>query len=306
MSGGSRPESIANTQTSPNWKFRPSTISLAADNVSNDFGHSTDGFRALTFEDIAYRFHVSGEIFIVDKAGEKLLSRSEESREWQFGSSIEKPLVSNWFFQKPGLPTVALHHEWQINKDGSVVVTIRQFDKMTQLKGSEVEFGKLIKEQKITLKDFSPINWVIEDESRRVVVRLTPDLWPNAEAIDVAALPIVGKNVVIFDQSGRLWGTIDGFSGQYFGVNTVQGTLALSFQPFKGAKLLGEAKEGHIRIKIGKEKITVQSERPFLPQNTKVNVYGIVDRAKKTERLHSVRTFTSDKEEQFLKSMSGG
>ena len=279
-------------------------VTFASDNTSNDFGHSSDNPPPLSADQIAYRFHVSGEVFVTDKTGEKLLSRSEETRDWQFGANIEKPIASNWLYQRAGLPTVALHHEWTISKDGTIAVNIQQYDNMIQGKDSEVQFGKLVREQKITLKDFAVVNWVVESDDKRVVIRLTPDLWMNSDAIDVNALPLAGKNAVVFDSGGHLWGTVDGFSGQFFGVNTVQGTVALSYHPFKGAKLIGEAKEGRITLKNGKDKIMIQSERPLLPTNVKANVYGLIDLSKKTERLHSVRTFTSDKEDQFLKDLS--
>lgn len=271
--------------------------------ASNDFSRSSSEVKALSADDLAYRFHVTGKIFILSQDGDKLINMASESREWQFSSSIEKPMESNWRFQQKGLPVVALKQKWTLGKDGKVSVEIAQYDDIERSKGSGIKYGKLIKEEKITLKNFAPIDWTIPAGSKKLVVRLTPGILQNTEAVDISSLPISGKNIVIFDKTGKLWAdqvTAD-HPSLYFGVTTHQGSLFLSFMPFKGSKLVGEANGGRIKIKNGKDEIYLQSETPFLPEDIRANIYGSIKPETRSDRLNSVRTYSSDKEEEFLK-----
>lgn len=282
------------------------TNAWSKDDVSNDFSRSDSEVKALGADDLAYRFHITGEIFILNPEGDKLINIANESREWQFGGSSDRPLTSNWRFQQKGLPVVALKQKWTIEKDGKISVEISQYDDIERTKGSEIKYGKLIKEEKFVLKNFAPIDWTISGDSQKLVVRLTPGVWPNNEAIDVSSLPMSGRNIVIFDKkTGRLWAdqVNADHPSVYFGVATHEGSLFLSFKPFKGAQLIGEAKEGRIKINSGKSRIILQSETPFLPKYIKANVYGIIKPEIKSDRLNSVRTYSSDKEDEFLKRL---
>ncbi len=282
------------------------TNAWSKDEASNDLSRSDSEVKALSAEDLAYRFHVTGEVFILNQEGDKLINIANESREWQFGGSSEKPMESNWRFQQKGFPVVALKQQWTLAKDGKISVEIAQYDNIERGKGSEIKYGKLMKEEKFILKNFAPIDWTIPAGSQKLVIRLTPGVWPNMEAVDISALPISGKNIVIFDKTGKLWGdqvTAD-HPSIYFGVTTHEGSLFLSFVPFKGAKLIGEAKGGRIKVKGGKGSVLLQSETPFLPKDVKANVYGIVKPEIQSDRLNSVRTYSSDKEEEFLKVFS--
>ncbi len=283
-----------------------SVTAWSKDENNNDFSRSDSEFKALSNEELVNRFHITGEIFIVSKEGDKLLSIAEERREWQFGGSGEKPLLSNWRFQQNGLPVVALKHKWTLEKDGKISVEIAQYENIEPGIGAEVKYGKLIKEEKLSLKNFAPIDWVIAAGSKNIIVRLTPGLWSTVEAIDISTMPISGKNIVIYDKAGKLWAdqvTAD-HPSVFFGVTTHQGSLFLSYKPFKGAKMIGEVKNGRIKIKNGKLTIFLQSELPFLPKDVKANVYGLIVPELKTEHLNSVRTYSSNKEEEFLKALS--
>lgn len=281
---------------------------FAQENTSNDFSRSENEIKAMTPEEQGWRFHLTGEVFVMNKDGDKLINVANESREWSFGGSIEKPLESNWRFQQKGLPLVALKHKWQLEKDGKISVEIAQYEDFERVQGSEVKYGKLIKEEKIVLKNFAPIDWEIPGSgAQKVIVRLTPGIWQNEEAVNISTLPISNKNIVIYDRAGKLWAesvTADR-TPTYLGIVTHEGSLALSFSPFKGAALIGEAKGNRIKIKSGKATVFLQGEQPFVPRNVKANVYGMIRLDRKTERLNSVRTYSSDKEAEFLKSMNG-
>lgn len=283
-----------------------STVTWAANNSSNDFGRSDTEINAITTEELSYRFHISGEIFVVSQDGERLINMANEKREWEFGGQFEKPLESNWSFQQKGLPTVALKQKWMMSTDGKLTVEITQYENMERGQESEVKYGKVVKEQKISIKNYAPVDWIIPGNSQNIVVRLTPGVWPKSDPVDIGALPLSGKNLAIYDGSGNVWADqIDGkHPAVFFGATTHKGSVFLSFIPFKGAKLIGEAKGGRIKIKSGKDKIYVQSETPLVPDNVRANVYGIINKDLTTVRLNSVLTYSSDKEPEFVKRIS--
>lgn len=283
-----------------------SVLANAKDDVSNDFSRSDSEIKPISVDDLSWRFHIAGDVFIVSSDGEKLINVANEKREWKFGGPSDRPMVLNWRFEQKGLPLLALRQKWILESDGRVKVEIQQYESMERGTGAEVKYGKLIREEKLTLKNFAPIDWPISTGSQKVVVRLTPGLWQNDDAIDVSSLPISGRNMVIYDRSGRVWGdqVTPDHPSVFFGVTTHEGSMFLSFVPFKGAKLVGDAKGNRIKVKNGKGGVYLQSETPFLPKDVKANVYGILKPEMRTDRLTSVRTYSSDKEEEFLKAFA--
>lgn len=283
------------------------TSAWSKEEASNDFGRSDSEIKALNNNDLSYRLHISGEIFIVNSEGDKLIDIANESRNWQFSGSADKPLESNWSFQQKGLPAVALKQKWTIEKDGKISVEIEQYDQIERGKGSEIKYGNLIKKEKLTVKNFAPIDWTIPADNKKLIVRLTPGIWQNNDPVDISTLPISGRNIAIFDRTnGKLWAdkvTAD-HPSIYFGVTTHEGSLFLSFTSFPGAKVIGEAQGVRMKIRNGRNQIILQSETPFLPTDVRANVYGVVKSEIKSGRLNSLRSYSSDKQEEFLKVFS--
>jgi len=283
-----------------------SSMAWSKDKSSTDFSRSDSEIKTLTLEELSWKFHVTGEVFVVNSEGDKLLSVADEKREWEFGGSIEKPLESHWRFAQKSLPTVALRHRWTLEKDGRITVEISQYDTFDRASESEMKYGKLLKQEKITLKNFAPIEWPVESGPRKLIVRLTPGVWQADDPINLGTLPISGKNIVIYERNGKVWA--DQIATErasiYLGVTTHQGTVLLSFSPFKGAQVIGEAKGGRIKIK-NKPSIFFQSETPFLPKDIKANVYGIVLPNVRSDSPNSVSSYSSDKENEFLKRFPG-
>ncbi|MEK7356170.1 MAG: hypothetical protein AAB250_06950 [Bdellovibrionota bacterium] len=282
------------------------TIAHAANSPSNDFSRSTNEMKQLSVEDLSYRLHVTGEIFLVSNDGEKLVNIANETREWEF--SGDESLISNWVYQAKGQPLVAIAHEWKIQTDGRVTLKIKHYDSIERGKENDVQYGKLLKEEDFTIKNFAPVETVIASGTNKLVVRLTPGVWNQEAAIDVGTLPISGRNMVIYDSRGNVWAEgVEGDSpGTFFGAVTHQGALFISFVPFKGAKVIGNAKGGRIKVRGGdRGDIFILSETPFVPRGAKVNVYGLVRSGTRTERMKSVRTYTSNKEDAFLERIPG-
>jgi hypothetical protein len=275
----------------------------AAQNTSVGFSEQGSELKNITAEELSWRLHVTGEVLVLSADGENIIDRPE-SADWQFGGQIEKPLESNWRFRQNQLPIIALKQKWTLGKNGKITAEIAQYEDMERDGAEKVKFGKLIREEKFTIKNFAPIDWNIAAGNQKVIVRLTPGIWQSEDAVDVGAMPMSGKNVVIFESTGKLWAddVQANHPSIYFGARTHEGSLFLSFLPFKWAQPIGEAKGGRIRIRKGKNKIILQSETPYVPMGVTAKVYGLIVESAKTDRLNSVRTYSSDKEEEFIKA----
>lgn len=274
-----------------------------AQSTSNDFGRSDSKEEALTAKDIRTQFELGGKIFVTDGKG-KLLYQGNEVRMWKFGTTGD--LVSNWSFQSPGIKDVAIKHTWTLSDDGKLIAHIQQFDSMKRKgKGREVETGKLIREEKIEVKDFAPINWVAyADQKERVIVRLTPDLGDKADFIQIDTLPMTLNNPVVFDSKGRLWAQGRDLEGRYLAMKTHLGQFAISYVPFKGAKEIGYVRGSEMTINAGKDlKLFVRSEAPILTTSKPAKIYGFVNEGKKSERVNSVYSSASSGEKEFLENI---
>lgn len=287
---------------SPTYAQEEKTKQTQNQNFSNDFtSHSSIG--ELKPDDIFYQFNVKGEVLILSPEGDKLNNYVNEDRVWQFGGDVGTPLEANWKSEIKDVAIVALYHKWTFQKDGKISVEIKQYDDIKRSNDNkDIIYGKLLIEKKFVLKDFAPIDLEIKSNKQRVIVRLTPGIYQQEETIDVTDLPLAGKNIVVYDGKGKVWGMDVNADGpaKYLGIMTHIGTIYLSFTSFKGAQKIGTAKDSKIKIKTEKERIILQSELPFLPKGIRANVYAKIDYSRKSERLTSVRTFSSSKESSFL------
>lgn len=176
---------------------------------------------------------------------------------------------------------------------------------MERDRNGEPTFGKLQKEQEFVLENFDSISWIVsEDDSKRVVAKFEPTLWTNEEPSEVGKLPINSNRMTIYDNKGNLWASrLDNSEGKnvYFGVVTHMGSFYISYVPFKGAKEIGHAEKGRIRLESGNTKVNIESSDPFLPRGIAAKVYGYFDLNRKSEKVSSVQSYGSDSEEGFLK-----
>lgn len=282
-----------------------SSVALAARDQSNDFSDSDSKLEKLSPEKLRYKFEIVGEILVFDKSGTHLISQAPERRSWNFGTN--QPLTSNWSYKSKDLPEVAFHQEWDVNKEGQLTAKITQYEKMSRGSG-DVKNGKLVKENSVIVENFDPINWIVEQtDQRRVVVKFSPRLWSSAESQNLGAVAINGRDITIYDNNGDLWASdVDNTDGDnvYFGVTTHKGSVYLSYLPFKGAKEIGTANSKGIKIQDGKLKLKIKNIDPFLPSGVTAKVYGYTDLNRRTDRPFSVRSYGSDKEENFLKHVA--
>lgn len=274
-----------------------------AQSMSNDFGRSDSKEEVLSAKELRGRFELRGKVYVTDSKGQ-LLYQGNEERLWKFGSTGD--LVSNWSYQAPNIKNIAIKHTWTISDDGKLTAYVQQFESMKRKeKSHEVETGKLVREEKIEIKDFAPITWVVHSDSKqRVVVRLLPELGEKIDFIQVDKLPITINNPVVFDSKGRMWAQSHSLEGRYISMKTHLGQLSVSYFPFKGAKEIGYVKGSEMTINADKDlKLYVRSDLPILTTSKPAKIYGIVDQSKKSERSNSVYSSSSSQEKEFLESI---
>ena len=274
-----------------------------AESTSNDFGRSDDVRPALTAKDIRDRLEISGEIFITDANG-NLKSQLEESRLWKFGSKGD--IESNWSHTSAQSEDIAFRQRWHLNDDGSIEILLQQFESMKRKQNSrDLIIGKLIREEKITLKNFNAITWVAkESRNEKTVILLTPKLAEKPELLEVTGLPVTLTDLVIYDNKGRLWAQAGSLEGTYISIKTHLGQIALSFSPFKGAKEIGTVNGSQITLKGSNDlRIEVRSKAAIFTGTKPAKVYGILDTAKRSEAFNSVYSSASSTESNFLEHL---
>ncbi|MGE3975451.1 MAG: hypothetical protein AB7F59_13080 [Bdellovibrionales bacterium] len=281
-------------------------LNTQAHSASNDFGASDTARPNINLEKMRWSLEIQGEILVFDKTGQKLKYKTHEGRSWNFGDY--KPIVANWSYKQKGLADVALTHEWDLSKDGVLTAKIKQYSSMSRVGSEEPTFGKLLKEKEFVIENFDDISWVVEQtDSRRVVAKFHVMMWSSPDPSDVGRLPINSGRMTIYDNRGNLWASrINNSEGEnvFYGVTTHQGSVYISYVPFKGAKEIGTAEKGRIKLDDGITKLTIESDQPFLPKGTLAKVYGFFNLNKRTEKIGSVHSNGGDKEENFLKHIN--
>jgi hypothetical protein len=82
------------------------------------------------------------------------------------------------------------------------------------------------------------------------------------------------------------------------------GTLAISYQPFKGAQEIGQAAGNEIELSLSDHlKVKIHSDTAFLPASVAGKVYGLYLPEVKSSGPRSTHTFTSSNEDVFLKKL---
>lgn len=274
-----------------------------AQSMNNDFGRSDSNEEVLSASDLRSRFELVGRVYVTDAKGQ-LMYQGNEARMWKFGSTGD--LVSNWSYQAPGIKDIAIKHTWTFGSDGKMIAHIQQFESMKRKeKSREVETGKLIREEKIEVKDFAPINWIAHTDSKqRVVVRFSPELGDKTDYIEIDTLPMTINNPVVFDSKGRLWAQGRSLEGRYISMKTHMGQFSVSYVPFKGSKEIGYVKGSEMVINADKElKLYIRSDSPILTTSKPAKIFGLVDQSKKSERVNSVYSSSSSKEKEFLENI---
>ena len=248
----------------------------------------------LTAQDLKDRIQINADIYEMDVTGIKVLAGPIRSSFWRINPE-PGTLESNWSssFQEG---TIAIRHNWKVENDGSIKVSIEQFSQVSDGKGDK-EFTGSAGKKEFVVKNFEPITWKVSNiKGKNFIVRFFPTLRPIFKPMEVDNLPVSGTKVVVTDNNGYLWTDDVEFNGKYVGITTHRGTLILSYAPFLDAKELGTAELNQITIDVDKKyQISLRAETAFLPAGMTAKVYAMYLPEKKSKGLHSVGSFDSNK-----------
>lgn len=242
-------------------------------------------------------FHLKGEVFVLNPTGKNLIAQLPEERKWKARPKSRK-IESNWSLSANEINPFLLHHEWELHDDNSVTGLIQQFEQ-----GSPR--GKLIREQKVTLENFSPITWVAQtSKTYQVVVRFTPEIDSFNEAVILERIKIGGDrdSFQVTDNQGYLWADEVRFGGLFVGIKSHRGSFVISFYPFPGATEIGTAQGKTMELKGDDQlQIKIKNDTDIVPGDVTAKVYGIYLPRLKMSTPNSTRSFGQDKYESIPK-----
>jgi len=258
----------------------------------------------LDFTEMCARMEVVAEVFTFDTSGKfldkkKEYQRSSVSKPWSSISEKEKCSIGSGWSSKwdDKMPTLALRYELELRKDLTLELTIKQFSGH----GRQAQKDKPIKEEKFRVDNMKPVMWKsVLHKDPVYVVRFTPNLSFREKPRDIGDMEISGRNIIITDKKGFVWTDEFSIKEKYISVKTHRGSVALSYLPFKGASLIGEAHSNVIWVEDEKgTSLKLTAENSFLPDGITGNVYGLFSR-KTTKKIGSVSAQSSDKEKEFV------
>lgn len=254
----------------------------------------------LPVNELKSRLEIQGEIFVFDASGRRLLGRAGESRKW---TSRTGTIESNWSSSSDNYQTIALHHVWKVNDDGTIQVLVEQYDSLGDRDtDGRQQFKGLLQKREFNLQDFAPVQWVSlkKEDGKKVVVRLTPSLRDDESPKTLSDLPFSGSDMIVSDNDGRVWTENTSVTGKYVGIETHRGSVYFSYVPFEGATEIGVAKGTSVRLKLDeKRSLTVRSTTALLPNGVAAKVFGIFKPDHKTSGPRSTVTISTDKEPEY-------
>lgn len=268
---------------------------LADSSGASEFGESWKNAK-MSDESFYSRFKLTGEIFLLSASGKQLISPTTEVREWQAGLK-SRTINTHWSVKADGYKAVALKILMELKPDKSIDVHLQQYDSFENVRdrSKPIKYGKLLREEKMTLENFAPITWVAETTSAsRVVLRLTPSVDNTRDAENLQQITIGGDRgtLTITDNQGYLWGDQIRMGGVFSGITSHRGSFLISYYPFKGGKEIGTAQGKEIILNLTDElQVKIRSETDLIPGEMRAKVYGKYTPGVKTSTPNSSISF---------------
>ncbi len=253
--------------------------------------------KQLSPQDIRDRLQLNADVYIVDQSGKKIISGPEGTSYWK--PSPSKGTIESDWSSKSELCFINLRHHWQVEEDGSIKVSIAEY-RSTSNEGDK-DYKELIEKKEFTSENLEPIIWKVKNiKTQNCIIRFILSLREISTPISMENLPVAGTGISISDNTGYLWAENVKLNGKYSGVTSHRGTLAISYSPFVGAKLMGNAEGNQIILNIDKKfQINLKSATSFLPAGVTAKVYAVYLPEKKNKSFNSLHSYDSNKEERI-------
>jgi hypothetical protein len=279
------------------------------------------GANALTASEICQRLQIDEKIIVLDDSGKHLIDTMTTKR----GATVGR--LSTGKGPKDGQKVgefvcrsenrtgnssssfdgkIFFRHLWTVNADGQIAVTYEQGSGFEKRDGDVKVLGSMGADTKV-IENLAPVSWVSPaHKKQRVVVQLTPYLAEAEVHRELGKFPILIKNGIVFDGSGRLWAANLTAEGEFLGVTTLVGALKLSLQPFDGGAKIGRMAGNEIRFKgTDGVSVVIKSETPMLPGALTADVYVDVDPKIKSEGIGSLHVSSGNNADEAFGNLGG-
>lgn len=258
----------------------------------------------LSREDLIARLRIRADILVMTDDGKRVAEVGGETRLFS-GFSPEGKYVRDWSSENGRYGSFKLRHAWTIDPNGSVHVKFEEFseEERDSKTGEPKELKNPIGSEERDVIDFGAVLYPVKaTKGKRVVLRFTPELAPDAKApATVGKGKLVGRGVAIYDAEGSLWASDLDLDAEYSAISTHRGTLLLSYAPFRGAEPAGVASGKKIVLRMKDyPRVTLQSDRDFVPEGANARVFVKYLKEKRTSALNSVRQYESSNEARIL------
>jgi hypothetical protein len=259
----------------------------------------------LSSQEIRQRLSITAEVFVFDASGKKLLEKMSEFKTLQASrGAITEPLYDKWSSRSSSFEgIVSMETSWEVKENGEIKGRLTQYasDSETKRQG-ENRYARVLKTEERTVELMGAITWVSvhDHHGKKVVVRYTPTLRDDIPTA-LTEYKIAGDDIAIIDNAANLWADHLTIEGKYVGITTHQGTLLLSYYPFKNAAEFGVASGNRIEVSLGNNlEVSLVSKAAFLPGAMVGKVYGRYLPKQKSKELNANDITTQNQEEKFI------
>ena len=266
---------------------------------------ASGGARAATLsrDDVVARLRIRADILVMTDDGKRVAEVGDETRLFS-GFSPDGKYVRDWSSENDRYGSFKLRHAWTVDPSGNLHVKFEEFseEERDSKTGEPKELKNPIGSEERDVIDFGAVLYPVKaTKGKRVVLRFTPELAPEAKPAPVGKLKLVGRGVAIYDAEGSLWASDLDLDAEYSAISTHRGTLILSYAPFRGSEPAGIASGKKIVLRMKDyPPVTLQSDRDFLPEGANARVFVKYLKGKRTSGLNSVRQYESSNEARIL------
>jgi hypothetical protein len=276
------------------------------------FGAKENG--PIDAETLCSRLQIMEETLVFDLSGKRITHSYREERKPRasISNGAEKKTdgvvcrrgSSSGHSSSAFTGSVFFHHEWTVNKDGTISVTYDQGSEFVG-HGRDAKLKDSMGSKTVDVKDFQSVSWVSPfHKAERVVIRLTPMLTEQVSTRDIGAFPLFLSGATVFDGTGKLWTANLTAFGDYIGVLTVQGGVLVSLQPFEQGKIIGEARGREIRFSLADgTSVLIKSDDVILPGDLSTKVYVMYDPSLKAKNFGSQSVSSGKDPEDILQRL---
>jgi hypothetical protein len=279
-----------------------------------------DDSKKLEVRDICAGLSIQEEVWHRDPQNGRIIDRLGPINIYRFGAGAEKSSnqdpsgkaeyacrMGNSSSHRYGDEFGEVHSaiEAKVGLDGKITLEVSQFAATQRGKKGRKNFDKPIRQEIFDISDLKSVQWRSESHSKGdVFMRFVPMLGLEGAPREASQLAIAGRDMIVYDNRQTIWSENLSFAAPFVQLGTHQGTIALSFQKFEGAEVLGDAKSRRMELRLPDGRLlSFVSETDFAPAGQRYIVYGRFYPGVKTDGPGSESSSQSSSREDFEKRL---